>query len=101
MEPCKVCGAVARYILDSGEVVCAAHVPDARDRERLAEDARAGQPTGCKTFCATRSYDREHLGERVTEWIHANNVEVTETVVAQSSDSSFHALSIVLFFRER
>jgi len=91
MEPCKVCGGVARYILDDGSVACAAHVPD----------ARAGQPTGCKTFCATRSYDREHLGERVTEWVRENKVEITQTFVVQSSDDAFHAISIVLFYREQ
>jgi hypothetical protein len=92
MEPCKVCGEVARYILDDGSVVCTSHVPD---------PAVPSQPTGCKTFCATRSYDREHLGERVTEWVRENNVEVTQTFVAQSSDFSFHAISIVLFYRGR
>jgi hypothetical protein len=50
-----------------------------------------------KVFSATKAADREHLGERVTEWIRANpQLEVRRTVVSQSSDNSFHCLSFVL-----
>lgn len=90
MELCK-CGEVARYILDNGEAVCAAHVPDP-----LVE-----QPTACKVFSATRSYDREHLGERVTEWVRTHNVEVTQAFMTQSSDAAFHCISCTLFYRRR
>jgi len=90
MEPCKVCGADARYILNNGEVVCAAHVND-----------QTGQPTACKVFSATRAYDREHLGDRVTEWVRANNVEIVDTFVTQSSDNAFHCVTMTLFYRER
>lgn len=91
MEPCKVCGGVARYILDDGSVVCTAHVTDETVK----------QPTACRVFSATRAYDREHLGERVTEWIRANNVDVTDTWVTQSSDNAFHCITIVTFYQER
>lgn len=91
MEPCKVCGAVARYILDNGDVVCTAHV----------SDERMNQPTGCKVFSATRSRERESLGERVTEWVRVNNVEVTQAFVTQSSDNAFHCITCTIFYRER
>jgi hypothetical protein len=97
METCMVaeCKEIGRYQLPDGRVVCGSHIPT----EPGSLEWR--RPTGCKTFCATRSYDREHLGERVTAWVRENGVEVTQTFVAQSSDRSFHAISIVVFFRER
>lgn len=94
---CKTCGAVARYILDDGDMYCAGCYQKWPYGE---EAARPAQPTACKVFSATRAWDREHLGERVTEWIRGNNVEVTEAFVAQSSDNAFHAITIVVFFRE-
>ncbi len=92
MEPCKVCGRVARYILDDGSVACAACVAH-------VADSTVKRPTGCRVFSATRAYDREHLGEHVTAWIRANNVTVTEAFVAQSSDNSFHCVTMVVFYR--
>ncbi len=51
-----------------------------------------------KVFSATKSRDREQLGERVTAWIAANpGVEILRTSVTQTSDSGFHCLSFVLF----
>jgi hypothetical protein len=51
-----------------------------------------------KVFSATRSRDREHLGERVTAWMAANpTVEVVKTSVIQTSDYAFHCLTFVLF----
>jgi len=90
MEPCKVCGRVARYILNNGDVVCTAH-----------RDDQTAQATGCRVFSATRSYDREHLGEKVTEWIRANNVEIVDTWVTQSSDNAYHCITCTVFYRER
>lgn len=53
-----------------------------------------------KVFSATRSRERNELGERVTGWIESNpRVEVLSAIVALSSDSKFHCLSIVLFCR--
>jgi hypothetical protein len=50
-----------------------------------------------KVFSATKSRDRERLGERVTEWIAANpKVEVVRTSVTQTSDHGFHCLTVVL-----
>jgi hypothetical protein len=56
---------------------------------------------GVKIFSATMFADREALGDKVTNWI-ANNpsCEITEIVVTQSSDASFHCIAITLFYRE-
>ena len=51
-----------------------------------------------KVFSATKSRDREKLGDRVTAWIAQNpTVEVLRTSVTQTSDAGFHCLSFVLF----
>jgi len=53
-----------------------------------------------KVFSATKARDREELGESVTRWLQANaDLEVVDRVVAQSSDSEFHCLTIILFYR--
>jgi len=58
------------------------------------------QFTGVKVFSATKARDREELGESVTRWLQANaDLEVVDRVVAQSSDSEFHCLTIILFYR--
>ncbi len=56
---------------------------------------------GVKIFSATMFQQREQLGEKVTEWIAANsNVKITEVVVTQSSDASFHCIAISVFYAE-
>jgi hypothetical protein len=54
--------------------------------------------TGVKVFSVTSRY-KEELGDKVTEWLQANKVQVVDTVVSQSSDSSHHCLSITLFYK--
>ena len=54
---------------------------------------------GVKVFSATMAKDRESLGERVTEWLKNNKVEIVDKVVTQSSDEAFHCITIVLFYR--
>jgi hypothetical protein len=50
-----------------------------------------------KVFSVTKAREREEIGNRVTAWIAANpSVKVVQTVVALSSDQSFHCLSFVL-----
>jgi hypothetical protein len=50
-----------------------------------------------KVFSVTKARERQDLGERVTAWIQQNpNVQVVNTVVSQSSDQSYHCLSMVL-----
>lgn len=52
-----------------------------------------------KVFSATKSKARSSLGDRITEWIRANNnFRVIDVIVTQSSDRRYHCLSIVLFF---
>lgn len=56
---------------------------------------------GVKVFSATMFADRERLGDRVTEWIAAHpHCQVTEMVVTQSSDASFHCVAISVFYFE-
>ncbi len=57
--------------------------------------------TGVKVFSATKAKEREELGETVTRWMRANDVEIVDRVVTQSSDDEFHCLSIILFFRQK
>jgi hypothetical protein len=52
-------------------------------------------------FTATISREREQLGEKVTAWLAAHpDVEVVNTTSMQSSDSAFHCISILIFFRQ-
>jgi len=56
---------------------------------------------GVKVFSATMAQEREHLGERITDWLKDHpRVRVVDTIVTQSSDESFHCLAITLFFWE-
>ena len=56
--------------------------------------------TGVKVFSATKAKEREELGESITRWLKSNgDLEVVDQVVRQSSDSEFHCLSVVLFYR--
>jgi len=56
---------------------------------------------GVKVFSATTFDDRLHLGEKITRWIkdHAS-CAIVDKVVMQSSDQSFHCITIVLFYNE-
>ena len=56
---------------------------------------------GVKVFSATMAQERDHLGERITDWIKDHpKVKVVDTIVTQSSDESFHCLAITLFYWE-
>jgi hypothetical protein len=58
--------------------------------------------TGVKVFSATLQRDRDSLGDRVTEWLAANqSFRVVDGVVRQSSDAEFHCVSITLFYKEQ
>lgn len=55
---------------------------------------------GIKVFSATLFNDRQQLGEKVTAWIAENpRAEVTEIIVTQSSDASFHCIALTVFYR--
>ncbi len=56
---------------------------------------------GVKVFSATMFQQRDQLGETVTAWIAANpSKQVTDYVVTQSSDASFHCIAITVFYAE-
>ncbi len=58
--------------------------------------------TGVKVFSTTLARDREVMGENVGRWIAEHpELEVVDREVRLSSDSQFHCLSIVVFYRER
>jgi hypothetical protein len=56
--------------------------------------------TGVKVFSATKAKEREELGEVISRWLRANaDLEIVDRTVMQSSDSEFHCLSILLFYK--
>jgi len=56
---------------------------------------------GVKVFSATMFADRDQLGEKVTRWIAEHpRLKLTEMVVTQSSDASFHCIAITVFYLE-
>jgi hypothetical protein len=58
--------------------------------------------TGVKVFSATKAKEREELGDNITRWLRSNaDLEIVDRIVRQSSDSEFHCLTIVLFYREK
>jgi hypothetical protein len=67
------------------------------DQTAGASDVQA-QINLVKVFSATKSRDRERLGDRVSDWIAANpTVQIVRSSITQSSDASFHCLTFVLF----
>jgi len=56
---------------------------------------------GVKVFSATMMQDRAELGDKVTKWLadNATTIVPVEFVTRQSSDSRFHCIAIVLFWR--
>lgn len=58
--------------------------------------------TTMKVFCATRSSERDRLGEKMTAWlVERPYLEVVDQVVTQSSDDEYHCLSIWVFLKDR
>ncbi len=56
---------------------------------------------GVKVFSATMFADRGQLGEKVSDWIaHNSHIKITDIIVTQSSDASFHCVAITLFYNE-
>ena len=55
---------------------------------------------GIAVFSATKFADRLDLGERITKWLAAvGDIDIIDRVILQSSDASFHCLTIVLVYR--
>ena len=58
--------------------------------------------TGVKVFSATKAQERQVIGDLIRDWIERNpHLEMVEREMLQSSDTKFHCLTIILFFRER
>lgn len=58
--------------------------------------------TGVKVFSATKAKEREELGENVSRWLKSNaDLEIVDKVCAQSSDSEFHCLSLIIFYNHK
>jgi hypothetical protein len=56
--------------------------------------------SGVKVFTATKAKEREQLGETMTYWLRDNpGLEVVDVKVLQSSDSEFHCLSVIFFYK--
>lgn len=89
--------------LTTGDVpdqCCAGSAATARRRSINMERSRSTFD-GVKVFFATMLAQRAQLGEAVTSWLAAQPaLQITDVVVRQSSDSRFHCLSIVIFYRE-
>ena len=52
-----------------------------------------------KVFSATMLQDRERLGEKITTWLQARSkIRLIDIRVTQSSDASFHCLTITIFY---
>lgn len=57
---------------------------------------------GVKVFSATMVDQRQRLGDVVTAWIGDHpDLTIVDMVQAQSSDSSFHCISISVFYTDR
>lgn len=69
---------------------------------REGEVSRLLGINGVKVFSASMFNERCQLGERITEWIRSNpSISINETIVTQSSDRSFHCVTITLLYNER
>ena len=54
-----------------------------------------------KVFSATKAADRETLGAKATAWLADHpDLNVERAIVAQSSDASFHCLTMVFFLKK-
>ena len=53
-----------------------------------------------KVFSATKWKEREDLGNKITDWIGWAKPSIIDKLVLQSSDSEFHCLTVVIFYKE-
>ncbi len=55
--------------------------------------------SGIKVFTATKSRERDELGEKASAWLQQHpELDIVDKVVTQSSDREYHCLSITLFY---
>lgn len=52
-----------------------------------------------KVFSATKFMERNAMGAHITEWLNSEPREIDQVIVKQSSDSEFHCLTIIYFYR--
>lgn len=56
---------------------------------------------GVRIFTATKAKEREMLGQAITQWIRENpQSKIVDKIVMQSSDSEFHCLTIIIFYKD-
>lgn len=56
---------------------------------------------GVMVFTATKQQERMDLGRTITRWIQNHpDFKIVDKTVSQSSDQSFHCLSITLFYQD-
>ena len=54
-----------------------------------------------KVFSATKAADRETLGSKASAWLADHpDLTITRALVMQSSDASFHCLTLVFFMKK-
>ena len=58
---------------------------------------------GVKVFSATKQKERDELGETITRWLDTKlqEVDIVDRTVTQSSDSEYHCLTVILFYRRK
>jgi hypothetical protein len=57
---------------------------------------------GVRIFTSTTGQFRRELGDRITEWLATKpEVAIHDVRVVQSSDASFHCVTIVVFYGPR
>ncbi len=55
---------------------------------------------GVQVFSATVGQERTKLGERFDDWRrNRQNTEIVDIIIQQSSDTEFHCLTLVVFYR--
>lgn len=56
---------------------------------------------GAAVFSATMHKERNNLGREITSWLEKHPyVTIVDKMVKQSSDTDYHCLSIILFYKK-
>lgn len=67
---------------------------------QASHDATQPSYDGVTVFSATTVQRRDRVGDEITAWLRAHPERVpVNTIVRQSSDTRFHCLSILIFWR--
>lgn len=58
--------------------------------------------SGCEVFSSTMHRDRDAMGQKITAWLESHpDLEIVARDALQSSDSQYHCVTIVLWYRQR